>query len=83
MRRKLYDMGLRGPVARSTLAGANESPDWRVHGDFAQVLVAIARPLYAHDPIAVDLDQNLYALDSTATDLCLSLFPWAKQLRLA
>jgi Transposase DDE domain/Domain of unknown function (DUF4372) len=75
---KLYHMGFRGRVARSTLADANESHDWRIYADFAQVLIAIARPLYAHDPIGVDLDQSLYALDSTTIDLCLSLFPWAK-----
>ena len=75
---KLYHMGFRGKVARSTLADANESRDWRIYADFAQVLIAIARPLYAHDPIGVDLDQRLYALDSTTIDLCLSLFPWAK-----
>jgi hypothetical protein len=75
---KLYHMGLRGKVARSTLADANESHDWRIYADFAQVLIAIARPLCAHDPIGVDLEQSLYALDSTTIDLCLSLFPWAK-----
>ena len=75
---KLYHMGLRGRVARSTLADANESRDWRIYADFAQVLITIARPLYAHDPIGVDLDQSLYALDSTTIDLCLSLFPWAR-----
>jgi hypothetical protein len=75
---KLYHMGFRGKVARSTLADANESHDWRIFADFAQVLIAIARPLYAHDPIGVDLDQSLYALDSTPIDLGLSLFPWAK-----
>src|SRR5947207_11484071 len=75
---KLYHMGFRSKVARSTLADANESRDWRIYADFAQVLIAIARPLYAHDPIGVDLDQSLYALDSTTIDLCLSLFPWAK-----
>jgi transposase len=75
---KLYHMGFRGKVARSTLADANESRDWRIYADFAQVLIAIARPLYAHDPIGVDLDQSLYALDSTTIDVCLSLFPWAK-----
>ena len=75
---KLYHMGFRGRVARSTLADANESRDWRIFADFAQVLIAIARPLYAHDPMGVDLDQGLYALDSTTIDLCLSLFPWAK-----
>ena len=75
---KLYHMGFRGTVARSTLADSNESRDWRIYADFAQVLIRIARPLYAHDPIAVDLDQSLYALDSTTIELCLSLFPWAK-----
>src|SRR6201998_3811638 len=75
---KLYHMGFRGRVARSTLADANESHDWRIFADFTQVLIRIARPLYAHDEIGVDLDQSLYALDSTTIDLCLSLFPWAK-----
>ena len=75
---KLYHMGFRGRAARSTLAGANESRDWRIYAEFAQVLIGIARPLYAHDPIGVDLDQSLYALDSTTIDLCLSLFPWAR-----
>ena len=78
MQGKLYHLGFRGKVARSTLADANESHDWRIFADFAQVLIGIARPLYAHDPIGVDLDQSLYALDSTTIDLCLSLFPWAK-----
>jgi hypothetical protein len=71
-------MGFQGKVARSTLADANESRDWRIFADFAQVLIRIARPLYAADPIGVDLDHTLYALDSTTIDLCLSLFPWAK-----
>jgi len=75
---KLYHMGFRGRVSRSTLADANESRDWRIFADFAQVLIRIARPLYARDPIGVDLDKSLYALDSTTIDLCLSLFPWAK-----
>src|SRR5436309_1843549 len=75
---KLYHMGFRGKVARSTLADANEARNWRIYADFAQVLIAIARPLHARDPIGVDLDQSLYALDSTTIDLCLSLFPWAK-----
>ena len=74
---KLYHMGLRGKVARSTLADANEIHDWRIYADFAQVLIGIARPLYAGDPIGVDLNQSVYALDSTTIDLCLSLFPWA------
>jgi len=78
MSARLYHMGFRGRVARSTLADANETHDWRIYADFAQVLIRIARPLYAHDPIGVDLDQSLYALDSTTIDLCLSLFPWAK-----
>ena len=67
---KLYHMGFGGRVARSTLADANESRDWRIYADFAQVLIGMARPLYAHDPIGVDLDQTLYALDSTTIDLC-------------
>jgi IS4 transposase len=71
-------MGFQGKVARSTLADANESRDWRIFADFAQVLIRIARPLYAADPIGVDLDHTLYALDSSTIDLCLSLFPWAK-----
>src|SRR5580700_3759929 len=75
---KLYHMGFRGKVARSTLAEANESRDWRIFADFAQVLIAVARPLYADDPIGVDLDASLYALDSTTIDLCLSLFSWAR-----
>ena len=75
---KLYHMGLRGKVARSTLGDANEAHDWRIYADFAQVLIGIARPLHVRDPIGVDLTQSLYALDSTTIDLCLSLFPWAK-----
>src|SRR5437660_5505494 len=75
---KLYHMGFRGKVARSTLADANENRDWRIFADFAQVLIGIARPLYAQDPIGVELDHSVYALDSTTIDLCLSLFPWAK-----
>ena len=75
---KLYHTGFRSRPARSTLADANESRDWRIFADFAQVLIGIARPLYAHDPIGVDLDHSLYALDSTTIDLCLSLFPWAR-----
>ena len=78
MQGKLYHLGFRGKVARSTLADANESHDWRIFADFAQGLIGIARPLHARDPIGVDLEQSLYALDSTTIDLCLSLFPWAK-----
>src|SRR5438445_282663 len=77
VRSKLYHMGFRSKIARSTLADANESRHWRIFADFAQVLIATARPLYAGDPIGVDLDASLYALDSTTIDLCLSLFPWA------
>jgi len=75
---KLYHMGFHGRVSRSTLADANDAHDWRIYADFAQVLIRLARPLYASDPIGVDLDHSLYALDSTTIDLCLSLFPWAK-----
>jgi Domain of unknown function (DUF4372)/Transposase DDE domain len=75
---KLYHVGFRGKVARTNLADANEAHDWRIFADFAQVLVGIARPLYASDPIGVEIDQSLYALDSTTIDLCLALFPWAR-----
>ncbi len=75
---KLYHIGFRGKVARTTLADANETHDWRVYADFAQILIGIARPLYAGDPIGVDLAHSLYALDSTTIDLCLALFPWAR-----
>ena len=75
---KLYHMGFRGRIARTNLADANEAHDWRIFADFAQVLIGVARPMYAHDPIGVDLDHSLYALDSTTIDLCLSLFPWAR-----
>ena len=75
---KLYRMGFHTSVARSTLADANESRDWRIYADFAQTLIATARRLYAGDAMGVDLDQSLYALDSTTIDLCLALFPWAR-----
>lgn len=75
---KLYHMGFHGRVARSTLADANDTHDWRIYADFAQVLIRIARPLYASDAIGAELDRSLYALDSTTIDLCLSLFPWAR-----
>jgi IS4 transposase len=65
-------------VSRSTLADANDSHDWCIFADFAQVLIHVARPLYIADPIGVELDPGLYALDSTTIDLCLSLFPWAR-----
>jgi hypothetical protein len=75
---KLNHMGFRGKVSRTILADANERHDWRIYSDFAQVLIGIARPLYAQDPLGVDLAHSLYALDSTTIDLCLTLFPWAK-----
>lgn len=75
---KLYHAGFRGRISRSTLADANRAHDWRIYADFAQVLIRRARRLYAREPLAVDLQQTVYALDSTTIDLCLSLFPWAK-----
>ena len=75
---KLYHMGFRGKVSRSTLADANETHDWRIYADFAQILIAIARPMYAEEPLGFDLDSTVYALDSTTIDLCLSVFPWAR-----
>ena len=74
---KLYGMGLRGPIARSTLADANERRDWRMWHDLAVILIRRARKLYAADDFGIDLDNTVYALDSTTIDLCLSLFPWA------
>jgi hypothetical protein len=75
---KLYHLGFRGNVSRSTLADANESHNWRIYADFAQVLIHIARPMYASEPLGFDLDNTVYALDSTTIDLCLSVFPWAR-----
>ena len=74
---KLYGMGLREPVAKSTLANANELRDWRMWSDLAAVLIKRARKLYVEDDIGLDLANTVYALDSTTIDLCLSLFPWA------
>jgi hypothetical protein len=74
---KLYHMGIRSPISRSTLAYTNENRDWRIHADFAQILIQEARRLYLHDSFGVELEQTAYALDSTTIDLCLSLFPWA------
>ena len=74
---KLYHLGIRGSVARSTLADANESRDWRIHAELAQHLIRIARRLYVDEPFGVDLKDTVYALDSTTIDLCLALFPWA------
>jgi Domain of unknown function (DUF4372)/Transposase DDE domain len=77
---KLYHMGIRNRVARSTLADANGQRDWRIYADFAQALIRIARPLYSQDAFGVDLEETVYALDSTTIDLCLSLFPWARYM---
>jgi len=74
---KLYHMGFRGRVSKSTLSDANEVHDWRIYADFAQALIAIARPMYANESLGFDLDGTVYALDSTTIDLCLSVFPWA------
>ena len=75
---KLYHAGFRGKVSRSTLADANRAHDWHIFADFAQVLISRARKLYADEPLGVELEQTVYALDSTTIDLCLSLFPWAR-----
>jgi len=74
---KLYHLGFRGSIARNTLANANAVRDWRIYADFAQHLIGIARRLYADDSLALELDDSVYALDSTTIDLCLSVFPWA------
>ena len=74
---KLYHLGLRSAVARNTLANANAVRDWRIYADFAQSLIAIARPLYVDEPFGVELKDTVYALDATTIDLCLSVFPWA------
>src|SRR6516162_7170288 len=74
---KLYHMGFREPIRRSTLSDANEARDWRIYADFAQVLIRQARKLYAADSFGVELADTVYALDSTTIDLCLSVFPWA------
>lgn len=78
---KLYHLGVRGHVSRSTLADANESRDWRIFADFAQGLIRTARALYLNEPLAVDLANTVYALDATIIDLCLSVFPWARYRR--
>ena len=75
---QLYHMGFRGGISRNTLANANQQRDWRIYADFAGVLIAQARALYQHEPFGVELDQTVYAFDSTTIDLCLSLFPWAQ-----
>ena len=78
MRDKLYHMGIRAKVSRTTLARANENRDWRIYCDFAQVLIHQARKFYANDDFGLELNETVYALDSTTIDLCLSLFPWAR-----
>jgi hypothetical protein len=77
MQSKLYHMGIRGRISKSTLADANENRDWHIYADFAQVLIHRARVLYRDEPFGVELQQTAYALDATTIDLCLSLFPWA------
>lgn len=74
---KLYHIGFRGKISKSTLADANAARDWRIYADLAQSLIRIARPLYRNEPFGVDLDHTVYALDATTIDLCLSVFPWA------
>ena len=78
MREKLYHMGIRGKVSRSTLADANEARDWRIYSDFAQILIDEARRLYVDDDFGLELKETVYALDSSTIDLCLSVFPWAR-----
>ena len=78
MREKLYHMGIRGKVSRSTIAYANENRDWRIYCDFAQILIHQARQLYANEDFGLQLDETVYALDATIIDLCLSVFPWAR-----
>jgi len=78
MQPKLYHCGIRGNVSRNTLANANEHRDWRIYADFAHVLIGKARTLYANEDFGIQLNREVYALDSTTIDLCLSLFPWAK-----
>lgn len=73
----LYHVGIRGKVSRNTLAHANETRDWRIYADFAQVLIHTARTLYAEERFGLHLKRTVYSLDSTTIDLCLSLFPWA------
>jgi hypothetical protein len=75
---KVYHMGIRGKVSRSTLADANEERDWRIYSDLAMSLIATARRLYRNEKFLEDLDETVYAFDATTIDLCLSLFPWAK-----
>ena len=75
---RLYHMGIRGNISRNTLAHANQNRDWRIYADFAQILIAKTRTIYAAESFGIELDQAVYALDSTTIDLCLALFPWAE-----
>lgn len=77
MNNRLYHMGIRGKIARNTLAKANENRDWRIYADFAQVLIHMARDLYINEGFGLELKDTVYALDATTIDLCLALFPWA------
>jgi len=77
MQSKLYHMGIRSQISRNNLSNANNTRNWRIYADFAQVLIHNARSLYANENIGIDLDNTIYALDSTTIELCLSLFPWA------
>src|SRR5450755_2660906 len=74
---RLYHLGFRSPVARNTLANANAVRPWQIYADLAQHLIGIARPLYANEPIGLDLKETVYAFDATTIDLCLSVYPWA------
>ena len=74
---RLYHMGFRGNISRNTLANANLKRDWRIYAEVARILIRQARQLYSHEDLGLELDQTVYALDSTTIDLCLSLFPWA------
>jgi hypothetical protein len=75
---QLYHLGFHGPISHSTLADANHNRDWHIYADLAQLLIKRARVLYQNEPLAIDLDETVYALDSTTIDLCLNLFPWAR-----
>ena len=78
MKEKLYHMGIRGNISRSTLAGANEKRDWRIYSDFAQQLIDQARQLYVGEDFGLELKETVYALNASTIDLCLSVFPWAR-----
>ena len=78
MKEKLYHMGIRGKISRSTIAYANENRDWRIYCDLAQILIHPARRLYADEDFGLQLKETVYALDATIIDLCLSVFPWAR-----